>query len=315
MKRRDFATVAAGTAAFSITVGTATSPAHLGSKSDSKVEMGKKFQLKFAPHAGHFKHHAGIGYLDQLKFAAEVGFTAWEDIGMMGRPIGQQEKVAEVINDRGLTMGVFMGYASFRAATFADPNTGSRKFLKARMKQVIACAKRMNARWTAIVPGTFVDHLEWDDQTANVVETLQMCAEILEPEGIVMVLEPLNSTKHPRCFLSKVSQAFQICEAVGSPSCKILADLHHQEIAEGNLIANLDQAWSELACLQVGDHPGRKEPGIGGINYSSIFQHLHKKDFQGVIGMEHGISRKGKAGEVKLIQAYRDADHFDPNQL
>ena len=80
--------------------------------------------------------------------------------------------------------------------------------LKKRMKEAVECAKRVNAKWTTVVPGTFVNNIEWDYQTANVIDTLKMCSEILEPEGIVMVLEPLNPwANHPGCFLSKIPQA------------------------------------------------------------------------------------------------------------
>ena len=62
---------------------------------------------------------------------------------------------------------------------------------------------------------------------------------------------------------------------MGSPSCKILDDLYHQQISEGNLIPNMDQAWDEIAYIQVGDNPGRKEPYTGEINYNGVFNHLH----------------------------------------
>ena len=118
--------------------------------------------MKYAPHFNHFKHHAGNDYLDQLKFAADVGFSAWEDNGMMGREVALQEKAAEMMKDRGMTMGVFVGYASFNQASFAKPDDDGRKMLKERMKQVVECAQRVNAKWTTIVPGTFVNDLEWD---------------------------------------------------------------------------------------------------------------------------------------------------------
>ncbi|NNM28311.1 MAG: TIM barrel protein [Akkermansiaceae bacterium] len=310
MKRRDFATKAAGTVAAAAAAGGAV--AHADSHETSGELLGPKFKLKYAPHHGQFKHHAGDDYLDQIKFAADAGFTAWEDNGMMKKEPALQEKAAAVMAERGVTMGVFVSYASFKEATFADPSPESRQMLKERMQEALECAKRVNAKWTTVVPGSFVNNLEWDYQTANVVDTLKMCAEILEPAGVVMVLEPLNPWRnHPGCFLSKIPQAYQICKAVGSPSCKILNDLYHQQITEGNLIPNMDKAWEEIAYIQVGDNPGRKEPGTGEINYRNIFKHLkEKKNFTGVVGMEHGISRKGKEGEVALIQAYRDADNF-----
>ena len=81
----------------------------------------------------------------------------------------------------------------------------------------------------------------------------------------------------------------RICRAVGSPSCKILNDLYHQQITEGNLIPNIDAAWEEIAYFQIGDNPGRKEPTTGEINYLNIFRHLHAKGYTGILGMEHGL--------------------------
>jgi hydroxypyruvate isomerase len=126
-----------------------------------------------------------------------------------------------------------------------------------------------------------------------------------------MVLEPLNPYRdHPGLFLTKIPQAFMICRAVGSPSCKILDDLYHQQITEGNLIPNVDRAWNEIAYFQVGDNPGRKEPTTGEINYKNVFRHIHAKGFEGIVGMEHGNSRAGKEGERAVIEAYRACDGF-----
>ena len=150
-----------------------------------------------------------------------------------------------------------------------------------------------------------------DYQTANVIENLKWCADVCEPSGLVMVLESLNPwANHPGLFLSKIPQAYQICRAVGSPSCKILDDLYHQQITEGNLIPNIDKAWDEIAYFQVGDNPGRKEPTTGEINYLNVFKHIHDKGYTGIVGMEHGNSKPGKAGEMAVIDAYRAVDNF-----
>ena len=96
----------------------------------------------------------------------------------------------------------------------------------------------------------------------------------------------------------------------GSPSCKIIDDLYHQQVTEGNLIPNIDHAYGEIAYFQVGDNPGRNEPGTGEINYRNVFAHIHNKNFTGVVGMEHGNSRPGRDGERAVINAYRHADSF-----
>ena len=62
--------------------------------------------------------------------------------------------------------------------------------------------------------------------------------------------------------------------------------------------------------MQVGDNPGRKEPGTGEINYRNVFKHLASKGYTGVVGMEHGSSKPGKEGERAVIDAYIAADSF-----
>ena len=272
---------------------------------------GNTFKLNYAPHFGMFKNSAGEDLIDQLKFIADQGFRALEDNGMMGKPVGTQEEIAAEMKKLGMMMGVFVAYADFKETTFVLDKKEVKEMLIKRMKEAVEVAKRVNAKWTTVVPGCFSTRLEWGYQTANVIENLKWCAEICEPSGLVMVLEPLNPWRdHPGLFLTKIPQAYQICKAVDSPSCKILDDMYHQQITEGNLIPNMDIAWEEIAYFQVGDNPGRKEPTTGEINYLNVFKHIHEKGFKGIIGMEHGNSIKGKAGEEALIKAYRYCDGF-----
>lgn len=270
-----------------------------------------QFKLKYAPHFGMFKHSAGEDHIDQLKFMADQGFTALEDNGMMERPVELQEKIAKEMQRLGMTMGVFVATGDFENPSFVTRDKDIRQQLINDMKAAVEVAKRVNAKWCTVVPGAFDPELQWDYQTANCIDNLKYCSEVCEPSGLVMVLEALNPWRdHPGLFLTKIPQAYQICRAVGSPSCKILDDLYHQQITEGNLIPNLDHAWDEIAYIQVGDNPGRKEPTTGEINYKNIFKHLHEKGYTGIVGMEHGNSRKGKEGEQAVIEAYRQVDSF-----
>lgn len=286
----------------------ATSPARAAGH---QAEQKTAFKLKYAPHFGMFKHHAGDDPIDQLKFMAEQGFTALEDNGMMNRPLAQQEKIAREMARLDMTMGVFVAYADFGTKSFVTSDAAIRQMLIGQMKKAVETAKRVNATWCTVVPGAFDPHLQWEYQTTNVIDNLKYCAEVCEPSGLVMVLEPLNAWRdHPGLFLTRIPQAYQICRAVGSPSCKILDDLYHQQVSEGNLIPNMDRAWQEIAYFQLGDNPGRKEPTTGEINFRNIFKHLHEKGFTGVIGMEHGNSLPGREGERAVIDAYQYCDNF-----
>jgi hydroxypyruvate isomerase len=271
----------------------------------------KKFNLNYAPHFGMFKQHAGDDLIDQLKFGSDEGFTAWEDNGMMERPVDLQEKLGSEMSRLGMTVGVFVAYAEFNSKSFVLKPKAVKNNLVRIMEKAVATAKRVNAKWCTVVPGMFDTGTEWDYQTANVVDNLKYCAEVLEPKGLIMVLEPLNPwSDHPGLFLTKIPQAFQICRAVDSPSCKILDDLYHQQITEGNLIPNMEKAWAEIAYFQLGDNPGRNEPTTGEINFQNVFKFIHSKGFTGVVGMEHGNSKPGKEGERAVIDAYRYCDNF-----
>ncbi|WP_282178891.1 hydroxypyruvate isomerase family protein [Maribacter stanieri] len=270
-----------------------------------------QFNLKYAPHIGMFKHLAGDDPIAQLNFMADQGFTAFEDNEMRKRPIDVQEKMADTLKKRGLEMGVFVAHEIY----WKEPNLASGdldkriEFLN-DIKSSIDVAKRVNAKWMTVVPGHLDLKLRMGHQTANVVESLKQASALLEPHGIVMVLEPLNFRNHPGLFLTDSPQAYEICKAVNSPACKILFDIYHQQIQEGNLIPNMEAAWSEIAYIQIGDNPGRNEPTTGEINYYNVFKWIHEQEFNGVLGMEHGNSRDGKEGELAVIEAYKKVDNF-----
>ena len=269
------------------------------------------FNLKYAPHLGMFKHHAGSDPISQLKFMLDQGFNSFEDNNMKNRNIQTQKKIASFMSNNNMEMGVFVAHKIY----WKEPNlaSGSKEkrieFLN-QIKDSIDVAKRINAKWMTVVPGHLDLKLNMGYQTSNVVESLKMASGILEPHGITMVLEPLNFRNHPGLFLSESPQAYEICKAVNSPSCKILFDIYHQQIQEGNLIPNIEACWDEIAYFQIGDNPGRNEPNTGEINYKNIFKYIHQRGYNGILGMEHGNSKLKKEGEIAVIEAYKTVDNF-----
>ena len=277
-------------------------------KSDSSSEP-HRFNLKYAPHLGMFKNHAGDDPIDQINFMADQGFTAFEDNGMMKRDVALQTKMGETLAKRGMTMGVFVvDKGGNMANTLA---AGKQEYIDIFLdgcKRAVEVAKRVNAKWMTVVPGGFERNLPTGVQDANVIEALKRGAEIFEPHGLVMVLEPLSDS--PDLYLQNSDQTYMICKGVDSPSCKILYDIYHLQKTEGHLIHNMGLTWDEIAYIQIGDNPGRKEPTTGEINYKNVFKWIHEKGFDGVLGMEHGNSKEGKEGEQAVIDAYKEVDNF-----
>ena len=270
-----------------------------------------KFNLNYAPHLGMFKQHAGSDPMDQLRFMLEQGFTAFEDNNMKKRDVEVQNKIGAFILKNNMKMGVFVGHTIYwKQPNLASGSKEKRLEFLSEIQSSIEVAKRINAKWMTVVPGHLDLRLNIGYQTSNVIESLKFASDILEPHGIMMVLEPLNFRNHPGLFLSKSPQAYEICKSVNSPSCKILFDIYHQQIQEGNLIPNIESCWDEIAYFQIGDNPGRNEPTTGEINYKNIFKYIHDKGYKGVLGMEHGNSNSNKIGEQAVIDAYKKTDNF-----
>jgi hydroxypyruvate isomerase len=210
-----------------------------------------------------------------------------------------------------MKMGVFVGHTIYWSyPNLASGNNEKRLEFLSEIKSSIEVAKRVNAKWITVVPGHVDLRLSMGYQTSNVIESLKLASELLEPHGLKMVLEPLNFRDHPGLFLTKSPQAYEICKAVNSPSCKILFDIYHQQIQEGNLLPNIEACWDEIDYFQIGDNPGRNEPSTGEINYKNIFKYIYNKGFKGILGMEHGNSNPNKIGEKSVIDVYKKSDNF-----
>ena len=276
----------------------------------TKTAAAKPFNLNYAFHDGMFKNSGGADFLDQIRFAHAAGFRSIEDNGMMGRTPEQQKKIGDLLASLGMQMGVFV-ITSDNWHWKTTLTTGKQEWIDkmlADCRAAVEVAKRCGAKWMTVVPGNYDRSQSMEYQTAHVVGALRQAARVLEPHGLVMVLEPLSD--NPDLFLRYSDQTYLICKAVNSPSCKILFDMYHMQRNEGDIINNINRSWDEVAYMQIGDNPGRKEPTTGEMNYKNIFKHIYNKGFRGILGMEHGNARPGKEGELALIQAYRESDNF-----
>lgn len=316
MHRREFlqkTTAMTAALALPAAAGAQPAPAAAPARTFGPVTAARTFKLKYAPHFGMFEHSAGKDLFDQLKFMADQGFTALEDNGMMGRTPELQAQLGEAMTKLGIQMGVFViqtgGNNSDRFTTGKPENPAQ---FRTACEAAVDVARRCNAKWMTVVPGAFERRLPIGLQHGNVIDTLRAGADVLEKANLVMVLEPLSD--NPDQFLRTSDQTYMICRAVNSPACKILFDMYHMQKNEGHMIPHIDWAWPEIGYFQIGDNPGRKEPGTGEVNYRNVFKHIaakmqtDRRDF--IFGMEHGNAFPGKDGEQKLIDAYVAADTF-----
>ena len=269
-----------------------------------------RFSLGFAPHEGSFASRGDR--IEQIAYAADQGFTAWEDNEAATRSVADQTAMAKALADRGMTMGVFV--ASMPKWSISRPLLGAedgaeREAFLADIRTSIDVARRLNATRMTVVTGFMDPKMPVDIQTARVIDVMRRAGDIVAPHGLVLVMEPLNTrVNHPHVYMQSWSAGYAVARGVNNPGIKILADCYHEQIQSGNLINSLATCWDEIGYIQFGDNPGRNEPGTGEINYANVVRWLRDKRYAGVIGMEHGNAREGRAGEERLIAAYRAID-------
>jgi hydroxypyruvate isomerase len=181
-------------------------PALFGSDPSSKkkkaVDAVEPFKLKYAPSFGMFKENAGKELLDNIKFCYDMGFRAMFDNGLPNRPVEDQVKIASEMQRLGMDLGPFVLYADFAVTSFVLNKPEVREMLVNKMKEGVEIAKRTGAKWALVVPGRYDEKLHHDFQTANVIENLRYCCDIMEPAGLTIVLEPLNTLRNTHKILA-----------------------------------------------------------------------------------------------------------------
>jgi hydroxypyruvate isomerase len=124
-------------------------------------------------------------------------------------------------------------------------------------------------------------------QRRNIASALKKAAPLAEAAGVVLMLEPLNIlVDHNGYCLSCSGDGAEVLREVGSPAVKLLFDIYHMQISEGNLIGNITANVDLLAHLHIADVPGRHEPGTGEINFPNVLTAARSAGYDGCVGME-----------------------------
>ena len=128
------------------------------------------------------------------------------------------------------------------------------------------------------------------------VDNLKFAAGKLAAADIQLLIEPINTRDIPGFFLCGTEQALAIMNEVAAPNLRLLYDIYHMQIMQGDLARTIERHLSRIGHLQLADNPGRHEPGTGEINYPFLFQFLDGLGYQGFIGCEYKPSSTTQAG-------------------
>lgn len=156
------------------------------------------------------------------------------------------------------------------------------------LQQSIEAASRIGCKTIISQVGDALVGRSRASQHASLVDGLRAAAPLLEEANVTLVIEPLNLlVNHPGYYLVESAEAFEIVEAVGSPSVKVVFDIYHQQVSEGNVIHNLVTNIDKIGHFHAAGNPGRNELTRGELNYRQIFQAIQETDYDGYVGLEY----------------------------
>lgn len=165
------------------------------------------------------------------------------------------------------------------------------------LKEAMGYAKRMKCKTLIVQAGWVMDHIPYIKHRKNIISLYKRIAPMAEQEGITLVIEPLNKlVNHPTYHLSSSWDAFGLVSEVGSPNVKVLFDIYHQQITEGNLISNITENIERIGHFHAAGNPGRNEITKGEINYRNVFKAIKEAGYQGYVGLEYMTQENPKAG-------------------
>ncbi|MEO0415617.1 MAG: TIM barrel protein, partial [Verrucomicrobiota bacterium] len=268
-----------------------------------KSEEAPPFLLNFSAKPGILASKK-TPYMEQLQIAYDLGFRAWEDNKLLSQPVSVQEELGKFLKEKKMTMGVTV-VSSGNGVCFFQATAEEEAVILDECRKAVELAKITNHQWFTLVPGNRAADVPLEEQLKGAVPLLQKMCDIFEPAGLIMVVEPLSHPVNNKpVLLETFEEGFQLCELVNRPSLKVLADYYHEQQMAGNLIKNTNDYWEQIAYIQFGDVPGRKQPFTGEINYVNVCKNLLEKGYKGPIGLEHGST----GGPEKVIEAYRRID-------
>ncbi len=272
----------------------------------------KPFQSKFGPNPGLLPTgpKGNADYIDQLKFAYDLGFRGWEDNWLNNKSAEVHAKIGEFMKDSDMEIGISV-ISTGKGMHFNKLTAENKESLKKDMLKGVEVAKLTGQTVMTMIPGARDESMTREEQIKGAADGMKFCCDLIEEHGLIMVNEPLSHKmggKEP--LLRSFEDGHMLCELVNRKSCKLLADYYHEgQIGHGEKFTELtDKVWNQIAYVQYGGSPGRKEPGTGKLDYVALTKQLREKGYTGVIGMEHGASKKGQEGLDALLEAYRKID-------
>ena len=241
-----------------------------------------------------------LPFLQRLEQAARLGFPAVEFWPWQGKDL---EAIARTCQKLNLSVAQFTAWG-FRPG-LNDPKNHD-QFVD-HVTQGCKVAQQLNCRMMCVVGGDDVPGMTQRQMHDHIIAGLRRAAPIAEKHNVTLILEPMNiRVDHRGHSLYGSEPTVRIIRAVNSSHVKMLADLYHLQITEGDLCGRMREYFPHAGYYQLADHPGRHEPGTGEIHYPRVLKELHDLGYRGYVGLEC----RPRRDEVEAARAVNRADQW-----
>ena len=233
---------------------------------------------------------------DAISLVGQCGFSAFEFWSWWDKDL--DELVAQRDKNE-----LEVAACCTKVISLVDPSLRE-KYLEG-LAESITAAETLECSTVISQVGNFVTGNSREEQRQSLIDGLLAAAPLVEAADISLVIEPLNEkVDYPGYFLVHSQEAFEIVEAVGSPNVKVLFDIYHQQVSEGDLIKNITDNIDKIGHFHAAGNPGRKELSGGEINYPEVFTAIESSGYSGFVGLEYFPKRDPAAGLFEVASLF-----------
>ncbi len=231
-------------------------------------------------------------FLDRIRIAADLGYE-YADMFYIDQTSGETgpkdaAAIAKTAREAGVTITNALIDGPNGKITGGLTNPAHREAWLKRADRTFAFCNEAEIGAVIVCTGDIVEGISHEEMRRAVIDGLKTTAEKAEAAGIDLWLEPLNDRiDHTGYFCTGSDQGAEICRAVGSPRMKMLFDIYHMQIMEGDLAGHVERNLDVIAQFHLAGHPGRHEPWLGEINYPFLLPRIVEMGYEGVFSLEY----------------------------
>lgn len=275
------------------------------------------WRLRYASHLGYRSHDtplyvATVGSLDateHVDFAASLGLSGVQYALAVSRPAEERAKFATAMRRQVLETGcvIYAPPEITRAPLWNDAGARNRDEIRNRLRTAFAVANEVGSTHVAILSGADPD-APIAPQHAALIENLKQAADLAHGANVTICLEAVSNLRLKNMLLHYLSDTLEVLRKVDHPRVRLAFDTSHTQVMDGDVLAWWRESLPFADLLQRAEGPNRIEPGTGEIDFEAILEEAIRRNFRGLVELEHGWSEPSAATEKRSIEWLRSID-------